>query len=128
MICKSALNLSNRILSRLPEANLSQYWTRLILLTKTVASWGSHCTLNQIYFSSTQSSLLPPIKEVCERNVFTGVCVSTGGSLSRRGSLSRGLCLGASVQRVSVREAPRMVKCGHHLYLNYFKNKLNFFL
>ena len=44
---------------------------------------------------------LPPANEVCEGYVFTGVCPSTGGSMSRgvsvqEGSLSRrgGLCPG----------------------------------
>ena len=40
-------------------------------------------------------SLLPPASEVCEGNVFTGVCLSTGG-----GSLSRGgLYPGGSLDR-----------------------------
>ena len=41
--------------------------------------------------------LLLPANKVCEGYVFTGVCLSTGGSLSREG-----LCLGGSVQGVSV--------------------------
>ena len=47
--------------------------------------------------------LLPPTNEVCEGKVFTGVCLSTGGSLSREGgeSLSRGI----SVQGVSAQVA-----------------------
>ena len=46
-------------------------------------------------------SYLPPASEVCEGNVFTGVCLSMGEvSVSVQG----GLCpLGVSVQGVSVR-------------------------
>ena len=43
------------------------------------------------------SAFLPPANEVCEGNVFTGVCLSTrkgGGSLSRAAGLGRGLCQG----------------------------------
>ena len=66
--------------------------------------------------------LLPPANEVCEGNVFTGVCLSTGGlcpgrfsvqwggSLSRGVSVREGLCPGVSVQGVvSVRETPYMI-------------------
>ena len=48
--------------------------------------------------------LLLLANEVCESNVFTGVCLSMGGSLSSGGSLSKGgvsvqggLCLGGSL-------------------------------
>ena len=60
-----------------------------------------------------QPGFLPPADKVCEGNVFTCVCLSTGagglcprgwglclgGGLYPGGSLSRGICLGVCVQR-----------------------------
>ena len=37
---------------------------------------------------NTEICLVPPANEVCEGYVFTGVCLSTGGSLSRGDPLS----------------------------------------
>ena len=46
---------------------------------------------------------LPPANEVCEGYVFTGVCLSIEGSLSRGYLFRRGLCLGGLCpRRVSV--------------------------
>ena len=62
-----------------------------------------HCELISVQITQlTLDSLpvfLPPANEVCEGNVFTGVCLSTGGMGLGEGSLSRGsLWPGVSVQ------------------------------
>ena len=62
----------------------------------------------------TESASLPPAKEVCEGNVFTGVCLSTGrGGVSVQGEFlfRGGLCQGD----------PRTVTCGRYAsYWNAF--------
>ena len=55
---------------------------------------------------SGPSYFLPPTNEVCEGYVFTGVCLSTGGSLSGgRVSVQGGLCQG---------DPPGTVTCGRY--------------
>ena len=52
--------------------------------------------LRHCFVRSTASNIqfIPPANEVCEGNVFTGICLSTGGCL----------CPGVSVQGVFVQE------------------------
>ena len=43
-----------------------------------------------IHHCTDRSCLLPPTNEVCEGNVFTGVCLSTGGGMHGRKGVWRG--------------------------------------
>ena len=76
-----------------------------ILLVKLCVVWVTFFYNLQIIVFCLEI-ILPPANEVCESNVFTGVCLSTRGggalsrgvsvhgSLSRRGSLSgMGICV-----------------------------------
>ena len=89
--------------------------TSLINRSKLIMLWplGPHSIVKNLTsliwsWTETKPVFLPPANEVCEGYVFTGVCLSTGGSrsLSRGVSIPGGESLSRGVWGGSVRKTP----------------------
>ena len=81
---------------------------KYFLMRKKVLEKNKHA--NSIIRGPYFRSLLPPANEVCRGNVFTGVCLSTGGGCVSSMQWPRGVCIPACTGQGGV--CPR--GCGRH--------------
>ena len=79
-----------------PDKKLRHHYQCLMKITKMWYQW-THQMIVHWSLLGLLRSFLPPANKVCEGNVFTGVCLSTGGACMAGGMCGRGACMAGGV-------------------------------